>query len=377
MQKLVALTLMGLGAAAAFNYGSETWDSFNCGKLTRDGEGGYAKILADRSSADDVLFTNPKTITACRDRAIVAAARQAIADKDFNLAINYLNSLSKDADGRAKAEAATLSVRLPEVHINWVTDLVDNGKLDTAITELKSMRKMYVKEQEVLLRVKALDARARILKAEETLKKGPVTAVLVSLRELDTEIPIEYRQRAETLIDSTVKAPAEEYFARKDYPSLFRWLAAAKKDVARFQSKAMEKIEAGYMAKVFDVPANVELKDTAAAPPIVAVESLQKAERTSLKISNDSGKNIAVQIVGQQPKHKFDIPIAGEKEIMLPSGEYVQLVVGGDGVRPHLGIFRIEGHSYRQMFTMRNQETASAKTHAVPPQGKVFGTSDK
>ena len=328
-------------------------------------------------------FLDRSEIDARFEAAAAAALPLAEAHHDFTLAAKLaatILTVSRNSVNPGYMTGANAAVaRLPDEHLRWIADLLDQGHIDDALRECGAARGLYAERPWALDRLRALDARGVIARAERALASGDPELVVRTVAALDPAAPIPLQVRAVKAVRGASAARAQWQIANRDFPGLLRGFDATLEIVSERSAlvRAVELEFAELARRVFEMPATeaIDTLDVDDLPPPTAVGPSPGSGVARLSILNHTGRPLTVYLRGAHD-YKVVIDPGRTARLDVRSGEYAEAAFdNGSKTVPYLGVIQLPAADHLQAFAIgqrrARQGAAPRRKPLAPPTRSV------
>ena len=313
------------------------------------------------------------------EAAAAAGLTVAEARHDFTLAARLATTIlavsRRSGDSSYVGEANEVVARLPDEHLRWIADLLDRGRIDDALRECEAATGLYAARPGALDRLRDLEARGVIVRAERALASGDAELVVRTVADLDPAAPIPLQVRAVKAVRGASAARAQWQIANRDFPGLLRGFDASLRIVrersALVRAVTMEFAES--VRRVFGMPATdaIDTLDVDDLPPATAVGPSLGSGLARLSIFNHTGQSLTVCLRGAHD-YKVAIDPGRAAQLDVRPGEYAQAAFGaGSRAVPYLGVIQLSDAEHLQAFAIGQrrvwQGAAPARKRLAPP----------
>jgi hypothetical protein len=341
---LFASIALLLGAVAC-DFVQEYWLVRTASNALAEGRGEASVELYEHvQRSGGPRFLTAASVSAGRERALVAAARECIARKDYRQAAGYLMRVPEG--GSLAHVALGMSRNLMGAHLAHAEALLDGGRFREAGAELAAIRETY-RPAEVQEQSARMKWRLALAQAERALARGDLKATMQATRDLPEDAALPARNEADRLIKAAVRSGADLRYEAADYPGLYRLLSFALTEL-REQRAALVPFVHDTLEHYDLALFGRSLRRAVQVAPLVAVDAGTNGHtQGTLTIRNTTAHTLTVRFRGPEDASVSVGPRATQS-VALRAGEYVQYASAGSVAL--LGIVAVGSGTYQQVF---------------------------
>lgn len=360
MRAIFITLLLALVLTAATEFGRERWAESQADRAAAAGHHEQAYLKYQELTLSRPWFLDRTELIVRTEAEAATILPDAVRDHDFVRAVHIVNLIMAGPDSGYETDANAAAFAMPDQQIEWVSQLLDEGRIDDALRECDVARPMYSSRPQVLGRLRTLEARGRVAGAGRALASGDSLSALELLSQLDPTSPQSVLSRAEDMVRQAAATRADWLVARRDFPGLLRWFATARNSVRdrTILQRAANLEYVNYAHRVFEIPpSGVPTLEVDEPPAATAIGSTDSGVAV-LAIRNRTSQPITVLLRGSADDYRAVVGPGGRTHVKVHPGEYAEAVRGGNGPVPYLGVIRLTAADYSQDFDIKARGTA-------------------